>query len=140
MNAAIQKVRKIVKMFKRSPLKNETLQKQIIYDHKKEKMLILDSKTRWNSLLAMIERFFEVKSAIKKALVDLKMKCDLSNEEFTALEMLIKVLQPVKIVAEKLCHRDATILTTEALFNFMFSELRQQDTPVAKSMINHLTD
>ena len=54
--------------------------------------------------------------------------------------MLVKVLQPVKIVAEKLCHRDATILTTEALFNFMFSELRQQDTPVAKLMISHLTE
>ena len=138
MNVALQKVRKIVKMFKKSPLKNEMLQKYVSSAHSKEKMLVLDSKTRWNSLLAMVERFLEVKSAIIKSLVDLKVNCELSRKEFAALENLEKVLQPVKLGAEKLCNREATLLTTEAVLNFMCSELRKQNTLLAKSMLDSL--
>ena len=31
---------------------------------------MLDSKTRWNSLLAMLERILEIKSKISKAFID----------------------------------------------------------------------
>ena len=60
----IQKVRKIVQMFKRSPLKNEVLQNYVKLEYRKEYFLIEDSKTRWNSLLAMLERFYKLKSYI----------------------------------------------------------------------------
>ena len=47
----IRKVRTVVKMFRKSPLKNEILQKHIQAQLNTELKLILDSKTRWNSLL-----------------------------------------------------------------------------------------
>ena len=37
-----------------------------------EKMLCLDTNTRWNNLQEMLDRFFEIKSAISKALIDIK--------------------------------------------------------------------
>lgn len=43
----IDKVRKIVKLFRKSPTKNDLLQKYVIETHKKEMTLILDCKTRW---------------------------------------------------------------------------------------------
>ena len=50
----VQKVRKIVKLFRRSPVKNDDhLQPYILENLGKEKMLFLDCKTRWNSLLTM---------------------------------------------------------------------------------------
>ena len=53
----IGKVRTVVKMFRKSPLKNEILQKHIQAQLNTELKLILDSKTRWNSHLEMIKIF-----------------------------------------------------------------------------------
>ena len=48
----IKKVRKIIKIFRKSPIKNDdNLQPQVQQSFGKEKSLFLDCKTRWNSLL-----------------------------------------------------------------------------------------
>ena len=63
----VQKDRKIVKLFRRSPVKNDNhLQPYILENFGREKMLLLDCKTRWNSLLTMLEKFDELKKEIKK--------------------------------------------------------------------------
>ena len=49
------KVRRVMKMFRKSPLKDEILQKHIQAQLNAELKLILDSKTKWNSLLEMIK-------------------------------------------------------------------------------------
>ena len=71
INLVIIKVRRIANLFRRSPTKNDTLQ---IYvreiQNGKEMKLILDCKTRWNSLLTMIERFVVLKYPISKAVID----------------------------------------------------------------------
>ena len=64
----IQKVRKIVKLFKKSPTKNDVLQNNVRIQFSIEKALILDSKTRWNSLLTMLEKFNEIGECVKKTL------------------------------------------------------------------------
>lgn len=62
-------VRKVVNLFRRSPLKNDTvLQPYIIKDHGKQLSLIIDCVTRWNTLCDMIQRFVLVKDSIKRAL------------------------------------------------------------------------
>ncbi|GBL71530.1 hypothetical protein AVEN_132062-1 [Araneus ventricosus] len=66
----LQKVRKVVKLFKRSPTKYHMyLQKYVKEDTGKELSLILDCRTHWNSLLAMIERFHKLKVCVDKALI-----------------------------------------------------------------------
>jgi hypothetical protein len=56
INEVIKKVRKVVLYFKRSPTKNDTVfQKYVKSEHGKELSLLLDCKTRWNSLLTMLE-------------------------------------------------------------------------------------
>ncbi|GFT38905.1 hypothetical protein TNCV_857901, partial [Trichonephila clavipes] len=62
----------VIKLFRKSPLKNDILQKYATEELGCEKIVCLDTKTRWNSLLAMLERFLEIKSAILKALIDNK--------------------------------------------------------------------
>lgn len=81
ISEAIAAVRKIAKLFRKSPLKNATLQNYVKSEHNCEKMLILDSKTRWNSLLAMLDRFLEIESAVAKTLIDYKIKLDISERE-----------------------------------------------------------
>ena len=66
----VQKVRKIVKLFRPSLVKNdEHLQPYIFKNLGREKMLFLDCKTRYNSFLAILERFYELKKEIKMTMV-----------------------------------------------------------------------
>ena len=63
----IAKVRTIVKLFRRSPTKNDkTLEKYTVDEFGKAFSLILDSKTRWSSLHTMLERFIKLKKCIRK--------------------------------------------------------------------------
>ena len=62
----ISKVRRIVRLFRRSPVKNSILHKYVDEEKGRELSLLLDCKTRWNSLIAMIERFILPKSLLVK--------------------------------------------------------------------------
>ena len=59
----ITKVRKTFKMFKKSPTKNESyLQKYVKVEFGN---VIMDCKTRWSSLLLMLEIFDKLKNCVK---------------------------------------------------------------------------
>ena len=70
----IIKIRRIVKIFRKSSVKNDHLQKYVIEKHEKRLNLILDTVIRWNTLVYMIERFLILKDEIKKTLIDLKIE------------------------------------------------------------------
>lgn len=124
----IQKVRKIVRIFRKSPLKNETLQKYVKIEYDKELKLILDVKTRWNSLFTMLERFIALKTCIMKALMDLNLNSldnieNISEDEYLALNLVVKTLQPIRIGIERLGRRNANILEAEGVLLFIFDDL-----------------
>ena len=72
--ATIIKMRQIVKMFKASPKKNEILLKIVKENLNKDVGLILDTKTRWNSLQQAIERFLLLHTCVEAALKDRNIK------------------------------------------------------------------
>ena len=53
----LKKVRKVVKIFRKRPVKNKVLQKYVLLEQNKELSLVLDCKTRWSSMYEMVERF-----------------------------------------------------------------------------------
>ncbi|GFW23982.1 uncharacterized protein TNCV_4950281 [Trichonephila clavipes] len=65
----------------------------------------------FKSLLAMLEIFLEIKSAILKASIDIKEEQMMANVEFENVTTIVAGLKPVKIGLEKLCSRNATLLT-----------------------------
>ena len=67
----VTKIRRIVKIFKRSALKNETLQTYVKENYPNALNVVLDCKTRWSSLVNMLERTIQIKLPIQKALLDL---------------------------------------------------------------------
>ncbi|GFT33121.1 uncharacterized protein TNCV_1264821 [Trichonephila clavipes] len=83
-----------------SPIKNDILQKYVKEEFGCEKMVCLDTKSLWNSLLAMLERFLEIKSAISKALIDIKEEQMMVNVDFEIVTTIVKDLRPVKIGLE----------------------------------------
>lgn len=106
INDIIKQVRQVVIYFKRSPTKNDViLQKYVKCEHGKELSLLLDCKTRWNSLLTMLERFVLLKSSIQKALIDLSHPICLNDNDFALMIEIIDVLAPVKLTLEALSPR-----------------------------------
>ncbi len=75
LQSVIVKVRKIVKLFRKSPVKNDVLQEEVKKQHGREIVLILDCRTRWNSLLAMIQQFLKIKEQIGIVLGDMYKMC-----------------------------------------------------------------
>ena len=133
LNGIIKKVRRLVSMFKRSPTKNDLLQKYVVQEHGKELVLLLDSKTRWNSLLAMLERFNLLKNSIRKALIDISCEIDLSDSEWDAIITIISSLAPVNAAVNTLCERNANLLTADSTISYMLNNIKGND-PFSKRL------
>ena len=123
----IMKVRVIVRMFRRSPLKNEVLQKHVKEDHGKELQLLLDSKTRWSSLMPMLERFNLLKSSIKKAIIDIKADTFLNDSEWNIISTVSRNLKPIKLAVDALCRADANLLSADATFTFVLENFDENE-------------
>ncbi|GBM55701.1 hypothetical protein AVEN_196600-1 [Araneus ventricosus] len=122
-------MRKVVKLFKRSPAKYDMyLQKYVKEDTSKGLSLILDCRTHWNSLLAMIERFHKLKVCIDKDLIDKGSDTKCSGLEWSRIKDLIESLQAFKVIVDALCRRDSTLLTAETTLKFILEKLLTEDT------------
>ncbi|GBN96568.1 hypothetical protein AVEN_85187-1 [Araneus ventricosus] len=131
----LQKVRKVVLLFKRSPtIYDMYLKKYVKEDTGKELSLILDCRTRWNCLLAMIERFHKLKVCIDKALIDIGTDTTFSDLEWLKIKDLIESLQPFKLAVEALCRRNSTLLTAETTVKFILEKLVTQDTMLSAEL------
>lgn len=69
----LKKMRKIINHFRRSPVKNEVLQRFVFAEKKKQLKLIIDSKTRWGSLYDACSRFLDLLKPIKETFEQLEM-------------------------------------------------------------------
>lgn len=131
----ILKVRKIVKAFRRSPKKNEVLQRYVKLDKKSECQLILDCKTRWSSLANMISRFYDCRNSIKKALVDIESKDVFEEWEMDLLLDIKNALEPIQAAVEALCRRDANLITADATIIFVLKSLKEQGSRLSLQLL-----
>ena len=135
----INKIRKVVKIFRTSPTKNDDiLQKHVTNKFGSTLSLILDSKTRWNSLLAMLNRFFKLKSAVRKSLIDLNADINFSENELKLVNEMISALEPIKLAVESLGLSDFTLLSANVTFKFMLDELSKQNTALSRELQREL--
>lgn len=127
ISALISKVWKTVSTFNYSPCKNDEIFSYFRPESQKEKSLILDCKTRWNSLVEMVERFVEMQETIQKSVPHLKDdKITFSESEFDKLRSILKCLKPVQIAATSICSRDSTLLTADCAFSFCLKTIRKE--------------
>ncbi|CAH0560643.1 unnamed protein product [Brassicogethes aeneus] len=131
----ISRVSKTIRMFRKSPTKNYLLQKQIRNDHGKELKLIIDCKTRWSSMLDMLDRFNFLKNSIKKTLIDLNM---LPILEWQTIKSVVKVLQPIKLIVEALCRCDIDLYKADVALKFMLKELSKIKIPLSTDLQDSL--
>lgn len=136
----IKKLRDLIKSFKNSPLKNDLLQKYVLEEYGKNVDLILDCKTRWNSLSDMVGRFLKLKSCVFKALLDLKLKSNVkfTDEEIQDLHEIHYSLDVIKTTVLSLCHRDSNLLTADAALRFMLEKLDLQSNDLSAKLATTL--
>lgn len=135
----IEKARKKVRMFRKSPTKNDILQSYVKQEKGKELKLILDCTTRWNTRFEMCQRFSNLEIPVKKALIDLKLQA-FSDEEFYLVKQIINTLNPVKITLEALCRNDMTLCEADAALAFMIKEILTTNCELSKDLYNSLSN
>jgi hypothetical protein len=130
----IQCVRKVVKLFKRSPTKNDDmLQPYVVSECGREVQLKLDCKTRWNSLLDMLSTLLRLRGPVQKALIDLKQSSLVSDGDWDVIRDIVSALEPVKAVVEALCRRETNLLSADAALKLCIEELRSNGSELAKA-------
>jgi hypothetical protein len=120
----ISQVRKISKIFRKSSVRDSVLQNYIKQEKGKELSLILDCKTRWNSLEAMIGRFITLKECVVLALNYIGAFHIWNEAYYPKIIELLNVLGSVRLAAETLGRRDANLLTSKGIFEFLLNELK----------------
>ena len=132
----IDKVRKIVKIFHKSPVKNDRLQQICLSTIGKVISLVLDTPTRWNSMYKMVKRFLEVKSCVANALSDLSL-IDLfpSTEEIKLLSEMAEVLEYVEASVLSLGRRDCDLIKADIIFEeFLLKKLKNKASEIGKNI------
>jgi hypothetical protein len=140
----IKAVRKIVRLFLKSPVKNDLLQKYAVQDLEKQLILIIDCKTRWSFLLAMLKRFLTMKVVVQKALIDLNKSSIFPSEtDLTTVADLVGALDVVECGTAELwalCRRDATLASADQIFEYMLQALKAQKTQVSKTLFKSVEE
>jgi hypothetical protein len=97
IDASLAKCRKIVGHFKHSPANTMELHAQQALAELDEESLIQDVSTRWNSILAMLDRLLKHKDAVLATLEQHNHKLSLPTaSEWDKLSAMAKLLQPCK--------------------------------------------
>ena len=136
----VKKVQKIIKFFQQSPVKNDDhLQPYILENLGREKMLLLDCKMRWNSLLAILERFYKLKKETKMAMVQLDVPFDLSEKEMKEINEMCEALVPFKAVVDALASKDADMLLSEKIIAFVLKKLGELQSNTRKDLIKRFS-
>ena len=131
----INRLRGVIRMFKKSATKHSILQQNIAQKMGKKLKLKLDIKTRWNSLSVMIRRFLILSECVNKSLVKLNIDPIPENDNF-ALQNLVDVLAPVETAVTELSKNDANLITAEGVYKFLFEKLQPMQTNIAKKLIH----
>ena len=64
-----------------------------------------------------------MRKAVDKALVDLSIETNLTEDDFVLLEQVRFALEPLKLGVEALYQQDSTLLSVDAIFHFIFAQL-----------------
>lgn len=142
LHKSLQTVRKTVRLFKNSPVRDSVFQKHVFATFGKELSLLADCKTRWNSTETMLERFLCIQAAIAKVLNDLNLSDQIMGpDELQMLHELLATLRPVRMAVEKLSNRDANLITSEGILQFVFEELKSHNFSgnISQEVYNSLT-
>ena len=131
-------VRGYAKMFKMSPTKNYYLSKEVQRLLGKEKCMSIDVKTRWDSLLKMLDTFLELLQPIKTTLAYYNVQFSLQDLHIEKIKDLVEALQLIELAVKQLCKENATLIDAENSVAFTLHGLKELNTRVSKDLYESL--
>lgn len=98
MYSHMEQVRKISRYF--HTVSNDKLQECIRREPGKELSLVLDCRTRWNSLADILQQYILLHRPVTKTLVDINPRLNISDGQLNLIKQLTSCLKPVKMGVE----------------------------------------
>jgi hypothetical protein len=124
-------MRKIIKFFRKSSIRTETLLKNVKKKEGKPLRLLLDVKTRWSSLVIAVSRFLKLIESVNCSLNELGAK-RFSDEHISLLREIVMILEPVHLAVLELSKQSTNLLMAEATLIYVFQELKSVKTHLSE--------
>ena len=135
LEGLIRKVRKIVKTFKSSPIKNDFLAQCCTDEGLNQTKLTLDIKIRWNSIVEMIRTLLRIWKSVARALTEFSLThLLLSKAEIKQLTGVCDCLETVAAGATELGSRDMDLARGDQVLEFILTGLGKDTTQFGASM------
>ena len=90
----------------------------------------MDRRTRWSSLLDMLQRFLLLKVALPKAIEELNRTVFTAND-FEIIQTIISTLSPLKITVLALCRRD---MDADIAMKIMMNKIKKESSELSRRM------
>lgn len=139
LQTQIKQVRNLIIWFKKSPLRNKVLQKVVVAKLNKCLELLLDSKTRWDSLCLMLERFLLLVPSVKEALDQLGSGTKLDDIDIELIKKLVCALQPIRITVEFLSSNKINLLEADVLLEELLINLQDQQNSIGRKLFDSVS-
>ena len=131
----IRQVRIIIKTFRKSPVKNDFLAKCCEELGLEFTKLLLDVKTRWNSVVKMVRSLLRILSAVNKALLEFGLAhLILSEAEVNMLRGVVDCLDTIEVAATELGGNDVDMGAADKIMEFILVNLGKDESPFGTSM------
>lgn len=140
IRAMIKKVRKTSTLFRKSAVKNDELQKCVKSEFGKELNLIKDCPTRWNSLVLMLDRFYELRFCVTQTLMKLESEISFSREELDSVKMLADSLKPVQACILVICKKTCTLYEAHCSIEVALDELKLLNTEMSIELMKNVIE
>ena len=93
----------------------------------------MDRRTRWSSLLDMLQRFLLLKVALPKAIEELNRTVFTAND-FEIIQTIISTLSPLKITVLALCRPDMDLAKADIAMKMMMNEIKKESSELSRRM------
>ena len=130
----LTKVRGENRKYRKSQVRNDELQEFVKNGFGKELAVLKDCKTRWSSLVKMLNRFIGLSPYMRMASIARKEFWPFTRGEIDSLRELTAALEPLETAVTALSSRSANIIDAETIYEEVMSEFDQQDTWISNEL------
>ena len=132
---SLQKLRILIKFLKYSSFRYAILKRIIhkVYGSSHDKGLLLDNRTRWNSVFQMIKRFLDCLEAVKKTLEELNRLNMFDDIDLDFLKSLSDLLEVIADAAVRLEKPNTTILECDIIMETLVRKLKVVETDISSN-------
>ena len=131
----VETVRDEIRKIKNSHVRNDEFQ-EIVKEHLGHNLeLQKDCKTRWSSLLFMLERFITLSPCIRSYCIQKEVEdWPFKERHMKTLKDLVAALKPIEAASTALSSRDCCLIQADAIYQELLDELQNNVTPISNQL------